>query len=732
MFTLLAKVSHRGRWLILALSLALTIAASVWGPGIFKDVTTAGSFVVSGSESDRTSETLSQRFPDTDYDVIAVVRPAGDGVDAAELRGAVDTFIGDLDRDKVAAVATPWTPPANAPPTASPPASADNPLLGADGTEAVVLLTLAGEDAQTRNNDFVELRDETSTPDGFDIGYAGQVPTEEAIGTQTKADVTTAEMISLPLLAILLLIVFGTLTSSLLPVLIGGAAMVGSFAALRVIAGTTEVSIFAVTISSILSLVLAVDYGLIIVSRYRDELARGRQGLPALTNTLRSAGETVSISGLLVLVSLSVLLLFPQTFLKSMAYGGISTVAVALVFALLVLPACLAILGPRINSLKVPGRLRERRTSGNGGFLHRLSHTVMRRPVTFVMLTLVVLAPLVIPAFGLKLGSVDHRVLPPDHVVAQTTGDLDRNFPEVDLQPVKVLVEGGGQPDQAQLADIAAVPGIAEVAVRGVESNAVHLQATLEDDWQSDAAVDAVERVRELRAPEGSTVSVGGLTAEMVDQSTAIRDTAPLALGILLLAILVLLTVAFRSVILPLKAVLMNLLSVSAAFGVMVWIFQDGHLQDVLGFTATGTLDPSNLILIFALIFGLSMDYEVFMLSRVKEEYDRTGNNQESVAKGLQETGGIITAAAGLLLVVVGAFSFSGISFIKMIGIGMLTAIIVDVVIIRALLVPATMRLLGDLNWWPGHRRGTGGGRHVPAGTRDVTEPERELADTHS
>ena len=538
-------------------------------------------------------------------------------------------------------------------------------------------------------------------------------------------------MLSMPVLSVLLIIVFGSLTSSLLPVLVGGAATVGSFAALRLIAGVTDVSIFAITISSILALVLAVDYGLFIVSRYRDELARGRRGVEALIPTLRTAGETVCVSGLLVLVSLGVLMLFPQNFLKSMALGGIATVLVALLFALVVLPAFLAVLGPRIDSLRVPGRRLKRRPERTSpGLLHRVAGTVMRRPVLFVALTLAVLVPLAAPALQLRLGSVDHRVLPPDHSVARTAELINKEFPGVPQQPVNVLVEGAPTSLAAYLDEVDALPGVESVRATGVSGSTTRLEVVLTDDWQSDSAVDVVKGIRGLPTPADARVSVGGMTAEMVDQNQAIAQTAPKALGILLVSMLLLLGFAFQSVVLPLKAVLMNLLSVGAALGVMVWIFQQGHLAELLGFTATGTLDPSNLILVFCLLFGLSMDYEVFMLSRVKEEYDATQDNRHSVATGLQATGSIITAAAGLLLVVVGAFSFSGIAFIKMIGVGMITAIVIDVLVIRGLLVPATMRLFGDLNWWPGHRGRRGLGRHLTASpTRREPGPTAAVAD---
>lgn len=708
-----AALIQAARWPVVGFALLVTIVCSVWGPGVFGEVRTAGSFVVADSESERTAERLADRFPESDPDVLAVLSPT-DGASAEDpgFRAEVEAWADDLPEDAVRSVVTPWSASEGGP---------DPRLVADDGTQLVVLVTMAGASAQERNDDFVALA-EDATSDAFTVQYAGAVPTEAAVGEQSKQDVTNAEMWSMPLLSVLLIIVFGSVVSSLLPVLIAGAATMGSFAALRLIAGVTDVSIFAVTIASILALVLAVDYGLIVVSRYREELARGRRGVDALEATLRTAGETVAVSGTLVAVSLSVLLLFPQDFLRSMAYGGLATLAVALVFALVVLPAFLAILGPKVDALRVPGRLRRDPTErGSTGLIAVVARAVMRRPVLTLLVVVIALTPLVAPMLGLKLGSVDHRVLPSSDPVHQAAEDLEDGFSGIDPRPLTVLVDGA-EVAPTYIEELEGVNGVSGVDVAGVDDDGHYLQVHLEDDWQSAGAEDAVADVRALDPPAGAEVGVGGASAEMVDQLDAIYDRAPIALGLLVLAVFLLLFAAFRSVVLPLKAILLNTLSVAVALGVMVFVFQDGHFSDLLGFTATGTLDPSNLILVFCLLFGLSMDYEVFMLARIKEQYDATGDNEQAVATGLQQSAGLITAAAALLLVVVGAFSFAGISFIQMIGVGMLVAITVDVLLIRTLLVPATMRLMGSANWWPGGRR-TGGTSSAPPEVPGGTVP---------
>lgn len=706
---------HHFRWPMLIGTLILTLGASIWGPGVFGAVDSAGGFNVPGSESDEAARILDEDIGDTRADVVVLYTSDDLTVDDPEYRDAVDSALEGLPSDLIDGSVTYWSLTEAAMAQAgedrgggqepNAPAGGEDPfgdLVSEDRDSTYAVLQMAGEDAQERVDNFEKLEDELHDVVGLSVAVGGQTATESAISHQTKTDVTMAEMISMPILLLLLLFVFGSVNSALPPLVIGGIATVGSLSVLHALTFATDVSIFAITISTILAMVLAVDYGLILVSRYREELRRGRQGADALAATMATAGRTVTVSGIIVAVSLSGLLLFPQMFLRSMGFGGIATVVVALVAALTALPALLAILGHRVNSLRVRPLPTAKKDVGDRGFWGIVAYSVMRRPALYLTACLALLLALSMPFLRLEPGGVDERVLPEGTEVREVAAALKDGFPPNATSPIDVVVVGEASgTDLSDYADrLSDVPGITEAVVANTGDDGHHLLLNHELDWQSSEARALVTEVRGVETPDGTQVYVGGASADLVDQFEAMVDALPWAALLIGIAVFVMLFLSFGSILMPIKAILMNLLSVTVAFGVLVWIFQDGYLADVLGFTATGSLDPSSLVLIFAVLFGLSMDYEVFLLSRVREQYDLTGDNRQSVALGLQKTGGTITAAALLLIVVVGAFSFSGITFIKMIGIGMLVAITVDVLIIRTLLVPATMRVMGHANWW--------------------------------
>jgi RND superfamily putative drug exporter len=415
---------------------------------------------------------------------------------------------------------------------------------------------------------------------------------------------------------------------------------------------------------------------------------------------MQTAGRTVAISAVVVAVALASLLFFPQLFLRSMGLGGISAVVVAVVAALTVLPAMLAVLGRRIDALRLPLPRRSRRTSGEGGW-SRLARTVMRRPVPIAAATIAVLALLGSPALGASFGGVDVRVLPEGTESRVATETLQRDFAASTASPVEVVVSGGSSSDlDRYVQSLAELPGASDATVTGAGADTAVVAVGFAGGPLEDAARDLVSAVRDVPPPPGAEVLVTGQTAGFEDLLTSLVDNAPLAVGFVIATTLVLLFLAFGSVVLPIKAVLMNVLSLGATVGVLVWGFQDGNLAGLLGFTETGTIEATQPVLILAIAFGLSMDYEVFLLSRIREEWDRTGDNTAAVAAGLQRTGSIITSAAALILVVFLAFATSGITFIQMVGIGLAAAVVVDATIVRALLVPATMRLLGQANWW--------------------------------
>ncbi|HEX9624101.1 MAG TPA: MMPL family transporter [Streptosporangiaceae bacterium] len=493
-------------------------------------------------------------------------------------------------------------------------------------------------------------------------------------------------------------------------------------AELRLLTLITPVSIYSINITTILGLGLAIDYGLFIVGRFREELGKSASTQAALARTMATAGRTVAVSGVTVSVALASLMLFPETFLRSMGYGGVATVVVDMLAALTVLPALLAVLGPKVNALRVrrpAGRAgrrgttalspRQPRTDESTGGWYRLARSVMRRPVAYAATIVVVLLALGAPFLHVVWGGTDARVLPAAAQARVVTEALSRDFVGNPTAPIESLISFGGpiQSSPAREAalstytrDLAKVPGVTGARVTGVRDNVARVDLHYDADPMSVAARSIVSEARAVTPPAGSQAVIGGQTAQLADELSSLSSTLPWMALVMAAATFVLLFLAFGSVVLPLKAIVMNVLSLSATFGLIVWIFQWGHLSGLLQFTPTGTIDPSTPILMLAILFGLSMDYEVFLLSRIRERYDVTGDNTAAVASGLQRTGGVITSAALLLVIVVGAFSASGITFIKLMGVGMIVALLVDATIVRVLLVPATMRLLGRANWY--------------------------------
>jgi trehalose monomycolate/heme transporter len=389
-----------------------------------------------------------------------------------------------------------------------------------------------------------------------------------------------------------------------------------------------------------------------------------------------------------------------MTFLRSMGLGGLSAVLVAMVAALTVLPAMLAVLGHRVDALAVR---RQKPSTGRAehGFWYRLAHSIMRRPVLYAIGVLAVLLLAGAPFLRVQFGGIDPRVLPAGTESRVVTETVDRDFVQNSQLPIEAIVTA---PDAADLeryvGAVRAVDGVTTAAVTGRSGDTFRVTVTYASDPISAQTRDLVGDIRAVPVPPGGKVLVGGLTARLGDQLDAVADRLPWMVLIIVGATFLLLFLAFGSLVLPVKAILMNVLSLGASFGALVLIFQDGHLSGLLNFTSTGTLEATQPILVLAVVFGLSMDYEVFLMSRIREEYDRTGDNTQAVAVGLQRSGRIITSAALLILVVIGLFSISGITFIKLIGVALLIAVLVDATVVRALLVPATMRLLGSANWW--------------------------------
>ena len=536
----------------------------------------------------------------------------------------------------------------------------------------------------------------------------GQIPTEQAINSQVKSDIGRAEGLSMPVLLILMLVIFGSLAAASLPLAIGGVAILGSFAALRLLTLFTSVSVYSINITTILGLGLAIDYGLFLVARFRDELSVQPTTEAALARTVATAGRTVAVSGVTVALALASLMLFPEMFLRSMGYGGVATVLVDVLAALTIMPALLAVLGPRVNALRIRRSVRRAPAADSAGAWYRIARSVMRRPLAYIAVIVIALLALGSPFRSITWGGTDARALPSGSGPRVVAEALARDFPVNATTPIEAVVKFGSPvsapAQRAALASytarLAGVPGVIGAQVTGVAGDVAKVDLRFTADAESAAARALVAQVRAVPAARRAQVHVGGATAELVDELASLGATLPWMALMVAVTTFVLLFLAFGSVVLPVKAIVMNVASLAATFGVIVWIFQEGHLSGLLHFTPTGTIDPTMPILMLAIIFGLSMDYEVFLLSRVRERYDVTGDNTAAVAGGLQRTGGIITSLALLLVIVVGAFSASGITFIKLMGVGMIIALAVDATIIRVLLVPATMRLLGPVTWW--------------------------------
>jgi len=520
------------------------------------------------------------------------------------------------------------------------------------------------------------------------------------INEQVESDLRTAELYAFPLLFLLSLLFFRSLVAALLPLLVGGLAIVGTFLMLRATSEVTSVSIFALNLVTGLGLGLAIDYSLFVVSRYREEIARSGPGIEAMRATMATAGRTVLFSSLTVAAALASLLVFPQRFLYSMGLGGSLVALIAAAIALIVLPAVLALLGSRVNAL-APGFLQRRAERdakpADEGFWYRLSRLVMRAPGRIAAASAVLLIALGIPFLGIEFTSVDPQVLPEESSAHRVDDRLRADFPPFRDTPVNVAVEGRAA--AARVAEQAArTPGAASVnppqrvgdGIFAVDVISSH--PPLDDSSQ--------ELVRELRAELPHDALVGGFTAGYLDLQQSLGDHLPLVVAIVVLATFFVLFLMTGSVILPLKQVLMNALGLSATFGLLVLIFQDGRLEGLLGYESQGGLESTQPLLLFAVAFGLSTDYGVFLLARIKEARDGGYDDSEAVAVGLERTGRIVTAAALLFSIAIGAFVTSEIIFIKEVGLGTAIAVLIDATLIRALLVPSLMELLGRWNWW--------------------------------
>jgi uncharacterized membrane protein YdfJ with MMPL/SSD domain len=575
-------------------------------------------------------------------------------------------------------------------------------FVSRDGRSTYLAVDLKPNGDKARSDAAKRIDDRISGTRGVTLG--GPDLASEQVNKQVESDLRRAELLAFPLLFLLSLLFFRSLVAALLPPLIGGLAIVGTFLMLRVASEFTSMSIFALNLVTGLGLGLAIDYSLFMVSRYREEIARSGPGLEAMRRTIATSGRTILFSSLTVAAALASLLIFPQRFLYSMGVAGSLVALIAAGLALVVLPAILAALGTRVNSL-APSFLRRRAERDaqamESGFWYRLSRLVMRRPAPIAAASAALLIVLGIPFFGVKFTQVDATVLPTSASARQVDTALKTEFPPHRDSAIQLAVQGADRSQLERLtAEVKRVPGVAAVnrpvrLAAGVsEVDVISRYGPL-----SGRSQDVVHAIRDL--PTGGVkVQVTGFTAHFIDLQSSLVDHLPAALAMVAIATLVVLFLFTGSVVLPLKALVMNVLSLSAVFGILVLIFQDGRLEGLLGYTSQGALEATQPLLLFAVAFGLSTDYGVFLLSRIKEARDHGASDSEAVAIGLERTGRIVTAAALLFSVAIGAFVTSQIIFIKEFGLGTALAVLIDASIVRALLVPSLMELLGKWNWW--------------------------------
>ncbi len=723
MFARLAAVVFARRKLVLLVGLVAILAAGAWGGSVTKRLS-GGGYYDPHSESVAAANDIQHKLgvPASDATVLFTSqRPITD----PQVGAAISRALQNLPSDAVTSYVSYWN-------------SHRPELVSADGHATYANLELAGSTDPSKQGRVSDVERSLAAADlpGITVGYAGVQPLNKEISHQVSVDLKRAETLSLPIVLILLVFIFGSLVSAALPVVVGVCGIIGAFAILRVLTLFVSVSVFAQNMVTLLGLGLAIDYALFVVSRFREEMDRQGDVETAIRRTLATAGRTVAFSGVTVAVSAASLTLFPESFLRSMGYGGVAVVLLDVLAALTVLPALLAVLGRRVDALRVPlGRGRRGGRAGSGdppdgvgrlerdaeasgaelahGAWYRLAHSVMRHPVLYAVPIVVVLLFMASPFRNVTFGGYTAKVMPAGASGRVVTETLSRDFPGNDTQPMQVVVEGLQSPAAltTYVSQLQRVSGVRSAQVTARKADNALVKVDYDGDPISGKARATLAGIRTVTPPPGSRVLVGGLTAFLVDQLHSIGQVLPWMLGIVVVAMAVLLFFAFGSFVLPVKAILMNTLSIGASFGAITWIFQSGHLSSVLNFTPLGYLDATDPILLLAVVFGLSMDYEVFLLSRIREEWDSLAaptnpplppgeRNRTAVAVGVQRSGRIITSAALLLVVVIGLFATSRITTLKLLGVGMALAIALDATIVRALLVPAVMRMLGAANWW--------------------------------
>ena len=711
MLTRLGRLAVRRSRAVLTGALLVLLGLGAYGAGAQQDLDLSR-WSAPGTESVRAGDLLREDFRTGNPDLALLVTARDGDVDSARTeRAARELFAEVVELTSAMDVTSYW--------------DAGSPALrGEDGRRALVLVHLAGNATEIREELAALSPQLTRTTAELDVRVGGQEEISRQVGEEARADFLRAEAFALPAVVLLLILVYRRTVAALLTVGVGLLSVLGALAGLRLLAQFTEVSTFAANLALVLGLGLGVDYGLFVINRYREERAAGRDRETAVLAATVTAGRTVVFSGITVAVSLCALLVFPFFFLSSFAYAGVLVVLCAVAGAVLVLPAALALWGHRVERPAAPA----------SGFWHRTALAAMRRPLLAGAGVLTVLLVAASPLLGLRFGLPDERTLPAGTSSRTTSEIVHREFAAEPTDTVQVvLTEPAGT--RAYAARLSRVPGVHQVdapdgAYRDGRRTGLPGQDRLTaPDGRARLAVvptqeamygnvpALVERIRNTAAP--APVLVGGYPAETTDFRATLLNRLPLAVGLVLVATYVILFLMTGSVLLPLKATVLNLLSLSVMFGCLVWVFQDGHLSGLLGFTPTGSIEPSVPVLMFCVAYGLSMDYEVFLLARIKEEHERTGDTERAVGEGIRRSAPLITAAAGILALSFLSYATGGVVFLKELGVGTALTILVDATLIRVVLLPVTMRLAGRANWWAPKRL-----RRLRVRERDVLRGE--------
>ncbi|MEU9916997.1 MMPL family transporter [Streptomyces sp. NPDC051001] len=692
MLTRLGRLAVRRSRAVLTGALLVLLGLAAYGAGAQQDLDLSR-WSAPGTESVRAGDLLREDFGTGNPDLALLVTARDGDVDSARTERAARELVAEVAELPPAVDVTSYW-------------DAGSPALrGEDGRRALVLVHLAGSATEIREELAALSPQLTRTTAELDVRVGGQEEISRQVGEEARADFLRAEAFALPVVVLLLILVYRRTVAALLTVGVGLLSVLGALAGLRLLAQFTEVSTFAANLALVLGLGLGVDYGLFVIHRYREERGAGRDREAAVLAATVTAGRTVVFSGITVAVSLCALLVFPFFFLNSFAYAGVLVVLCAVTGAVLVLPAALALCGHRVERPAAPA----------SGFWHRTALAAMRRPLLAGAGVLTVLLVAAAPLLGLRFGLPDERTLPAGTSSRTTSEIVHREFAAEPTDTVQVVLTEPAD-TRAYAARLSRVPGVHQVdAPDGAYRDGRRTGAPGQDrltapDGRARLAVvptqeamygnvpALVERIRDTAAP--APALVGGYPGETTDFRATLLDRLPLALGLVLVVTYVILFLMTGSVLLPLKATVLNLLSLSVMFGCLVWVFQDGHLSGLLGFTPTGSIEPSVPVLMFCVAYGLSMDYEVFLLARIKEEHERTGDTERAVGEGIRRSAPLVTAAAGILALSFLSYATGGVVFLKELGVGTALTILVDATLIRVVLLPVTMRLAGRANWW--------------------------------